>query len=124
METTISTQKGKLVCGKYKCCFYIPESFISTILVNSRYPEKVIITGINRELRIYSIEGWEVFEENLLQLPSNKDNLRIARRTIGYATDCDINVKGSISFPSKLTDYLNNKDNILTSIADDHLKVM
>lgn len=78
------------------------------LIVPAKFREKlgnkVIVTkGFDHCLALYTIEGWEKMYQKLLQLPSNKKEVRtFVRMLTAKAAECEIDSQGRILIPATL----------------------
>jgi len=81
------------------------------MMIPSKYRVKlggtfVLTKGLDRCLSIYTLDGWNKFEEKLKTLPlSNKEARQFTRFFLSGAEECSLDSQGRILVPQSLREY-------------------
>lgn len=80
------------------------------IIVPAKFREElgesfVVTLGLDGCLFLYPQTEWELFVEQLRQLPGNRDARQLQRYFLAGASTCEVDKQGRILIPTKLRDY-------------------
>jgi len=68
--------------------------------------DAIMITGMDRCLFAYTLEGWGKVETRILSLAENSDTMRRFRRSfVGNAHECQFDRQGRVLIPPQLRTY-------------------
>ena len=87
-------------------------------------PTVVVTIGFDKCIALYSMEGWEKFQNSLLTLPANSQDARKhIRLIVGSASTLEFDKQGRINLPSNLIAHAGaSKECVVVGVLD-HVEI-
>ena len=87
-------------------------------------PTVVVTIGFDKCIALYSMEGWEKFQNSLLTLPANSQDARKhVRLIVGSASALEFDKQGRINLPSNLLNHAGaSKECVVVGVLD-HVEI-
>jgi MraZ protein len=86
--------------------------------------DAVMITGMDRCLFAYTLDGWGKVENRILSMVENSDTMRRFRRSfVGNAHECPLDKQGRVLIPPQLRAYAALEKEILLVGVLNHFEV-
>ena len=87
-------------------------------------PTVVVTIGFDKCIALYSMEGWEKFQNSLLTLPANSQDARKhVRLIVGSASTLEFDKQGRINLPSNLLNHAGaSKECVVVGVLD-HVEI-
>ena len=87
-------------------------------------PTVVVTIGFDKCIALYSMEGWEKFQNSLLTLPANSQDARKhVRLIVGSASTLEFDKQGRINLPSNLIAHAGaSKECVVVGVLD-HVEI-
>ena len=87
-------------------------------------PTVVVTIGFDKCIALYSMEGWEKFQNSLLTLPTNSQDARKhIRLIVGSASTLEFDKQGRINLPSNLIAHAGaSKECVVVGVLD-HVEI-
>jgi len=84
----------------------------------------VVTIGFDKCIALYSLQGWEKFQNSLLALPSNSQDARKhVRLIVGSASALDFDKQGRINLPANLLEHAGaSKECVVVGVLD-HVEI-
>ena len=93
--------------------------------IREQLTSSVVVTiGFDKCISLYSIEGWEKFQNSLLALPSNSQDARKhVRLIVGSASALEFDKQGRINIPANLLAHAGaSKECVVVGVLD-HVEI-
>ena len=87
-------------------------------------PTVVVTIGFDKCIALYSMEGWEKFQNSLLTLPANSQDARKhVRLIVGSASTLEFDKQGRVNLPSNLLTHAGaSKECVVVGVLD-HVEI-
>ena len=87
-------------------------------------PTVVVTIGFDKCIALYSMEGWEKFQNSLLTLPANSQDARKhVRLIVGSASTLEFDKQGRINLPANLLTHAGaSKECVVVGVLD-HVEI-
>ena len=101
----------------------VPKEF-RNILSSNQEDSLILNKGYDGEILVYPLSVWEKIEEEILNLPYIKKEVRFyARRMLSFSSEVKIDNQGRINIPSYLLDYAAIDNEVVIAGVGDHFEL-